>query len=250
MVLSYTEDFEVTWANPEDATEHWICQSFRFPDPKPLLNQEVITVFQERFLGSSGGRTIWVNGYSFIRLPSSAPLPAPEITERGTADVWFNDYQYRVRDTAERLRERDYDSMSNQDLAANLEALFKEMAEAFLYTAIIMANGNYAPTQALVRFCELEMGDEGPRLAAGLLQGFSNRTADSGEKMSSLAQTAAEYPELAAALGQGTFDELDQFDGGQEFLRQFGEYLDEYGWRLQEWGDSTSQPGKRSLSWR
>ncbi len=235
MVLSYNDSFEVTWTNPEDAKEHWRSLVNRFPTALPYLNQEVLTLVWDKSFGPLGGRLTWANGYAFSRDESAMPTLPEEVRTKEVGDVWFNDYQVRIRDMAEDHRSRQYDSLPTEDLAIELSNLCEETAKGFLYTMRVVAGMN-APTYELVRFCEHELGQADPGLTAVLLQGFSNRSTSAAEGLADLADFAALHPELEDALGEGSFVGLEWLDGGPEFLKLLGEYLDEYGWRLENWG--------------
>lgn len=88
MVQSFTDDFQVTWANPSDAQVAWIHAPMHFPDPLPALAGEVLAgeVLVGVYEGFMNARTTFVNGYAFSTPPSPRP-PTPEIMRRGIMDV-------------------------------------------------------------------------------------------------------------------------------------------------------------------
>ncbi len=231
MVSSYNDDFEVTWRDPEDAKLTW--KRFARPDePLPLLVQDILRIQQEE---NSGQQPIWINGYAFVRFPLPPPrTPPQEVVEQGISAIWFNEYQPRVRDTASNLRNANDESLPVEELAANLEGLSREMAQAFASTVLVVGS-MWAPTEALIGFCEQQLGEEGPRLAATVLQGYTNESAAASMALGELAEVAGRTPEVSDALRQGRFDNLKRLNGGAEFQERLDAFLDEYGWRAEGW---------------
>jgi hypothetical protein len=128
VVLDYNDDFEVTWRDPEDGGLSWSYDAVHFPTPFPLLSQDIASLA----FGEFGTRIAWVNGYPF-RVFRLRP-PAPELAERGFADVWFNDYLHRLRTVSESLAGADYESLPAEELAANLETYISQYGQAWYYT--------------------------------------------------------------------------------------------------------------------
>lgn len=170
-----------------------------------------------------------VNGYVFVREWTPPPSP-PEVQARGSRDVFENEYVPRIRAACERIRGRDYDAMSAAELADRLEDILWDYVKAFQLTMLVIA-GVLGPTLELLAFCEREMGSEGPRLVASLLQGYQNETAAAGVGLAELAELAARHPEVAECLRSGRYDEIDSAAGGSEFMAAFRSFLGEYGWR-------------------
>jgi phosphohistidine swiveling domain-containing protein len=80
------------------------------------------------------------------------------------------------------------------------------------------------------------LGPGGPNLAASLLQGYENESASGGAGLGELAEAAAERPAVAEALRQGRYDSIATVEGGPEFMAQFRQFIDKYGWRPDSWG--------------
>ncbi len=91
----------------------------------------------------------------------------------------------------------------------------------------------WAPTEALIGFCEQQLGEEGLRLAATVLQGYTNESAAASMALGELAEVAGRTPEVSDALRQGRFDNLKRLNGGAEFQERLDAFLDEYGWRAE-----------------
>jgi pyruvate,water dikinase len=147
----------------------------------------------------------------------------------------MNDYMPRVQETCARVRSRDYEAMSLQELGDAVDGIVEEAVKAFGYT-MKPISAFMGPSFALVQFLENELGPEGPRIAATLLQGFENGTAAAGAALSHMAMEAAARPAVANALRQGEFDSLEEVEGGAEFMTMLKSYLDDFGWRVDSWG--------------
>jgi len=230
VVLSYTDDFEVTWANPARAKESWVHDRLHAPWAQPPLTQ---ALFERIMAVAFGVPTVFVNSYGFMR--DFGPPPAtPEVEARGPIPIWDQDFEPHVRLACLEMRGRDYESLSTVQLAERLPQYFEETAEVFRYTTIVIF-AFMRPTAALINFLEAEMGDEGGLLAARLLQGFENESTTAGVGLAELTQMAAASPALSDALRNGRFDSIDGLEGGREFLDRLHAYVSEVGWRADSW---------------
>jgi hypothetical protein len=231
MVSSFTKDFSVTWENPADGELTWLFDPMHLPAPMcPLVGD-----FWSRMFGRyMGARMVYVNGYGYSTTPTPLP-PSPEILARGVFDVWTKDYLPRISETCARIRTTNYEGMSLGELGDAIEGIMVAAVTAFGYT-MRPITGFMGPTFGFVEFLQTELGPDGPRLAATLLQGFENGTAAAGAGLSQLAEDAAKRPAVADALRQGRFDSIESVDGGAEFMARFHSYLDNYGWRVDSWG--------------
>jgi len=230
MVLSYTDDFEVVWEDPENANRSWVLDRLHCPWPLPPMSQAMY----ERLLAIAFGvPVVYVNGYAF-GLDFGPPPPTPEVEARGPVAIWQDAFQPRVREHCLTMRTRDYESMSAQDLFSALPRYFDETAEAFRYTTIVIF-AFLRPTSALISFLEAELGDEAGPLAARLLQGFENETTAAGLGLGEITRLAASLPEVAEALKAGRYADLESVRDGPQFLARMRAYLDEFGWRSDSW---------------
>jgi rifampicin phosphotransferase len=230
MVLSYNDDFEVVWEDPPRATESWVFDRLHAPWAQPPLTQ---AIYERIMTIAFGVPTVFVNSYAFMR-DFGPPLATPEVEVRGPIPIWEEEFEPRIRAACGEMRSRDYDSMDARQLAAELRQFFDETAEAFRYTTIVIF-AFLRPTSALIRFLEGELGDEGGRLAARLIQGFDNETTAAGMALSELVDFAASQPQVAAALRNNDYAAAAAAPGGDEFLRRLRAYLAEYGWRADSW---------------
>jgi pyruvate,water dikinase len=231
MVQSFTEDFRVVWEDSADAQLHWNWDKMHWPRPVPPLG---LDVFKKLASEAFSARVIAVNGYLYMQ-GFTIPQPPPEVWERGVLSVWEGEYVPLIRAACERWRMADYDQISAVELADSLEDLMAQAGAALRYTMVV-AMAFAWPTHQLADFCEAELGPEGAQLVATMLQGFDNVSADAGAELGKLAESAASWPEVAAALREERYEELESVTGGAEFLRALRSYLDVYGWRAESWG--------------
>jgi len=230
LVLSYTDDFSVTWKDPARASESWVHDRLHAPWVQPPLTQ---ALFERIMAVAFGVPTVFVNNYGFMR--NFGPPPAtPEVEARGPIAIWKQDFEPHVRLACQEMRNRDYEALSTVQLAERLPQYFEETAEIFRYTTIVIF-AFMRPTAALITFLEAELGEEGGLLAARLLQGFENESTSAGRGLAQLTALAAASPALSEALRNGRFDTIPGLDGGPEFLQRLDEYVAEYGWRADSW---------------
>lgn len=233
--LEATDDFKVTWGDPADAELPWIWDEMHTPRPLTPMAQ---------LLGESsswqtfGARQAVVNGYPFMERPVGGGFPAPERSERGgrtASQIWREFYEPRVRGLFQAIRWRDYAAMSTPALAGLLDQLVDDYGRGQHYTMVplflLMLEAN-----RFIEFCEEQFGDDGETLAATMLQGVANESAEAGEGLAALAAMAAQSAELAAAIRDERYDDIERCAGGQQFMAGLTAYLDSYGWRAESWG--------------
>ena len=230
MVLSYTDDFSVTWKDPASANESWVHDRLHAPWVQPPLTQ---ALFERIMAIAFGVPTIFVNNYGFMR--NFGPPPAtPEVEARGPIPIWAEDFEPHVRLACQEMRDRDYEALSTVQLAERLPQYFEETAEVFRYTTILVF-AFLRPTAALITFLEAELGEEGGLLAARLLQGFENESTTAGKGLAELIELGGATTSLSDALRKGRFDIIPGLDGGPEFMARLNGYVAEYGWRADSW---------------
>lgn len=230
MVLSFNDDFEVTWREPADAENTWLLDSVHWPLAQPRLSQEILGIFVG--IGIEWD-VVWVNGYMYVRRLGPPP-PRPEVLERGPSDVWFKDYQALVCTMSDEIRDGDYEVMTSEELAAAIPELAAKAGEALLYTTVVVSEMWMGPN-ALIDFCERELGEDGASLAASMMQGSTNESSVAGEGLGELAADAAGHPEVADALRRGDFEAVLRLAETHPFRRQLDRYLSEYGGRVESW---------------
>ena len=230
MVRNFNDDFEVTWLDPADADNTWLLDSVHWPLAQPRLSADILSILVG--IGIAWDM-VWVNGYMYVRRLGPPP-PRQEVLDRGPSDIWFNDYQARVRVATNEIRDGDYAAMTTEQLAASIPEVAAKAGEALLHTTVVVSQMWAAPN-ALLDFCDREFGEDGPSLAGSIMQGFSNESSAAGEGMEEVAAEAGRDPEVAEALRQGDFDFVLDLPETHPFRRRLTEYLAEYGGRLESW---------------
>jgi pyruvate,water dikinase len=230
MVATFNERFEVTWHDPEDAKAVWAIDRIHFAQPLAPLGYDLYEVVVRE---GWEARTAVANGYLFLKDFRPPPTPA-EVTEMGAQRIWREKYLPLVRELCEEIRSPDYEAMSAAEIAGLLPEVFHKSGLAFRYPTVI-ASSFMAPALQMAVFCQQVLGDEGPVLAATLLQGYDNVSAAAGAGLGELAAFAARHNDLAEALKAHRFDDLSPLPDGAEFRARLASFLDVYGWRADEW---------------
>jgi pyruvate,water dikinase len=230
MVLSFNDDFEVTWADPRRATESWVHDRLHAPWAMPPLTQ---ALFERIMAVAFDVPTVFVNNYGFMR-DFGPPATTPEVEARGPIPIWNEDFEPAVRAHCLEIRSRDYDSLDAEELADMLPSLFDATGRAFRYTTIVIF-AFMRPTAALIIYLESILGDEAGPLVARMLQGFENATTTADKALNALVEMAAANPPMASALKAGRLDQIGSMEGGQEFLSAVHDYTQRYGWREESW---------------
>ena len=230
MILNCTEDFQVTFENPEDANLCWHWDKMHNPRPVPPLAGDISartnhTVFKSR--------VVLLNGYAFNQ-GDEFPMPTPEVIKRGVLPMWEGEYIPRIREACERWRTTDYSAMDAAELYHRLDEMIDEAGEMFLLTMVVVMAFGF-PTNQFADFCESELGADGDQIAAAVLQGFENASAEAANGLGELAKLAGGMPEVSSTIIAGDYDRITELKGGLEFLSALQEYLDEYGWRAETW---------------
>jgi len=231
-----TDEFQVEWEDPADAELTWTWDQAHFPKPLSPVGEDILSSWAP----GMGPRRAVFNGYLYAAMPQGAqPGPpaglAPDST--GVREIWEREALPQIRELCGSIRNRDYEGMSAAELGHVLDELVGDAGKAFRLTFGTFM-GLVLAANALVDFCEEELGAEGAVHAVTMLQGFENESAASGAGLSRLAELAATQPEVATAIRESRFDDIGDADKGEVFLREMQRYLDEYGWRAVAWGDA------------
>ncbi len=245
MVLKSSDDFQIEWQDAADARLTWMWDQMHNPRPMCQVAQDVEAFWSERIFG---GRMVTVNGYGFRSFGapppppagSGAPPAAPAMPPSFAAvanplKIWEEENLPKIRQICSRIRAPDYEAMSAARLGTRLDELMGDSAEAMSLTFGALMSFGMA-TNVLVDFCERETGPDGAVRATTMIQGFENESSASGAGLSRLADVAAASPEVEAAIRAGRFDDIAKAAGGEAFLAELGQYLEDYGWRVDSWG--------------
>jgi pyruvate,water dikinase len=252
--ITVPDNFAFEWPDPAMEALTWRWDQMHHPHPVTPLTATL--EFPAAGEGSTRGfqalgmrvnfRIEALNGYGFNCMEQLEPgdgFPPPwwpEVEQQflarlpGLRQSWENDYLPEVMAFNERLRDHDYGGEPVDGLVAFLQetrAQRARMWDLHMQTVIPVMG-------AATRFaglCEQLLGAGGEQRAYLMLQGFENKTVESGKALWDLSRRAMALPgvakvieetpaaELAAAL-QGTAE-------GKTFWQELEGYLTAYGWR-------------------
>jgi phosphohistidine swiveling domain-containing protein len=232
MVVSFTDDFRVTWADPKDSELTWRSSKDHFPLPLSPLAQGILSELMYRMADT---RTAFINGYMYTFAAPARQDELPEIRERGGATAWLEDYEPRINRICSRIRGGHFDAMAMSELLEALDGFLNDTAEVCRYTMAVVPDFR-RPAFELLDYCDRELGPDAVPIAAALLQGTDNPSADSGSGLGALAEMAARSPDVARALVEGRFEVLRSLPEAADFLRNLDAFLEKYGWRAEDAG--------------
>lgn len=243
--------FPFRWGLPEHERLHWFRDRMHFPHPCTPLSASIdAPAFAEgvtagyRALGAPV--TVHVatpNGYWYLAPELDVPpdeLPRvreqavgrllPELTRQ--LERWEREYLPEVMRHNAAVRERDYAAMTGRQLAEHLDEL--RASRARMWDLHMRAVGPVmAAAGQFVNLYEQLFGADGG--AYVLMQGFPNKSVESGAKLWELSRRAAERPVVRDIIVRSpaarTVEELERVDEGRAFLAMLRSYLEEYGWR-------------------
>jgi pyruvate,water dikinase len=250
-------NFPIAWANPEEERLSWAQDRMHNPDPLPPLEEDF---WARVYVGAAKATKSYempvainarcFNTYAYMAV---APAVPPEQMEKQGALS-----EQRIKEAIGRLEELwtkewlpEIQShlawWSAFDLAgAPMPALLAHFAETLeraarlweLHFRIVL------PTyMAISQFDDLHrdlFGSDGAFSAFRLLQGFDNKTLETGREMWALSRKARSLPYARKVLSERAPDEvmkaLEETPEGRGFRDELRAYLDVYGQRGDKWG--------------
>ncbi len=243
--------FPFEWSRPEHQHLYWFRDRMHFPHPSTPLSASIdAPAFSEgttagyRALGAPVRVHVFTpNGYWYLAPELDVPIDdLPRVREDAIArmlpmltrqlELWEQEYLPEVVRHNAAIRDRDFGAMSDRDLAAYLDEL--RASRVRMWDLHMRAVGPVmAAAGQFVNVYEQVLGADGG--AYVLMQGFPNKSVESGAKLWELSRLADEQPAVRATiLDSPPSRALAQLEGsaeGRAFLAAFRAYLDEYGWR-------------------
>ncbi len=252
--LPIPTSFPVQWPDPAMESLYWTWDQVHFPHPVTPLTSSIETPsFTE---GASRGfqaisipltfRHFVANGYVYLCmefLEETTEFPPPwwprveaEFLRRlpVLTQTWEQEYLPEVQAANRRLLDFDYAGAGTPELLAFIDETRRLRARMWdlHMQAVIPVIG------AASRFAEVYeqlLGKPSGNEPYLLLQGFENKTVESGKALWNLSRRALAAPAVAKLIGETPLEELpDALHGsaeGRAFWRDFQCYLEEYGWR-------------------
>lgn len=249
------EHFPITWSRPELAELSWFQDLMHNPLPvTPLTGAIHATAF-------STGTTRAIKTLSmpvialhqavqnhYIYLAAEPFVGTPEEFEArfgemqailgglmpGFLERFYSEYVPRIVAYSDRNRDTNWDAMSLQELCAAVLALHDAAVELW----DIHMQINVPAMLAAFGFSEFLagiLGEDIERTGHLMLQGFPNKSIETGHAFWQLAQDArsdaALVDTLRTAPAEELRDRLSSFAAGRDFLTRWEAFLKEYGWR-------------------
>lgn len=252
--MSDTAAFAPEWNHPAEAEAFWFRDILHNPAPITPLNA---TLFQPSFeVGASAaisklsmpitGLNVGVHhGYVFL-----GPTPfmgTPEEMEARMAEMqrltvelgstiledWRNIFEPQVLEMANRHLAFDADAASTRQLAQQVAQLHDDMVKAW----DIHMRVNIPAMGAVFGFEEFlaaVLGEEAVGQSRLLLQGFDNKSIETGRAIWALSRWARSVAGLKDALMEARVRDGDvelSHAAAAEFASQWHDFLETYGWR-------------------
>jgi pyruvate,water dikinase len=253
-VISLPADFPVTWDPPEDEQRYWFWDQMHHPHAvTPMTSSLDGPAFAEGFGKACSAlympmRTmepktfncyLYYGGVAHDEGPDEAADRANRLQAEMMQRVprclrdWETVYLPEVMDLNGRLRDFPYSRATPRQLADIVdEALaIRTRAWELHFLAVMPAMG--AATE-FARVYEEALGQPAEQEHYRMLQGFPNKSVEAGQALYDIAQEfkSSEAAEIIlSAPSAEVFDRLESSSGGNGTARRLRSYLDEYGWR-------------------
>ena len=250
-----TPEFPIVWDDPEHEQASWFQDVMHNPLPITPLTA---TMFQPAFAEGAGrsmarlmlpitGLALSIqNGYVYLSpIPISFDVAVIEArlleTQRVTMELaptvlrdWRESFEPQVQERARRILDFDYDGSSAQQVARFVVERRSDLVDVW----DIHMRVNLPPMNAVFALEEViggALGAEGVTLSRQLLQGFDNKSVETGRALWDLSRwvrsdDALKSVVLASRVRNGAL-EIQPHPKSGEFETRLRTFLDEYGWR-------------------
>jgi len=238
---------------PEQVEGFWMWDKMHFPRPQTPLTQEVLLAAigdgfgeaMDEFAYPMGMRVRVVNYYGYDGfVPQDLKGESMEsriarFKETVTREAllvgkrWETEWMPAVIQEVESVRTRDYASMDDDELLSS----FEEARRLLLHWWYIHGWINLSVMAAswFADFYNEQLHPEDPTEPYQCLQGYETRSLDAGRGLWRLSRIVKESPALRRVFENTNAAKLperfEETDEGRTFLRDFGAYLEEFGWR-------------------
>jgi pyruvate,water dikinase len=262
-VLPTPPDFPMLWKNEAEQAGFWQQDRMHFPAPvTPMMNAFIEAMYEDGFNDAAAcydlpvrAHAIRVNTYHYMTV-APLMLPPAEVEALGKRSEqklgeamaqlqarWESEWLPAIQRHLAYFSTFDLRRASLAELVEHLDQTLARTRDLWkLHFQIVF------PAYMPISIFDDMVQDLFPSDAFGafrLLQGLDNRTVNSGEALWKLSRKALAMPEVRKVLEDHSAAEviplLRMFPAGQEFMRDFEIYLQEYGQRCDSW--DFSQPG-------
>ena len=230
-------EFPLHWENPAAANLTWRFDPMHTPDVTTPLSFDL---YMEPFIRGFGMlRLCQQNYYVYMHqpaMPPSAPGPVPLDAIHAGARRWREEIIPEVRAFDQHYLTTDFDSMSAEELAAELDRLADVRVRCGQLHTMATLPWWMGMMSLIETVRELTGGDD--LAALRLVQGYGNKSVEAGERLWQLSRLAESIPEardkllaLADAPADKQLAALAEKPAAQPFVEEFRSFLDEFGWR-------------------
>lgn len=250
--LPVPEDFPVVWEEPADAQRTWRLDRLHHPDPiapidfwffREIVCQGIISAapVYDRPMEFVPRR---INAYMYV---SAVPQPVPDGSD-GTSkltaaalrvrELWEDELLPEVEEHLRWWSSCDLASLSLDELLSHLDETI-ERAKRVWHLHFVVTSPAFTP---VVELADLygEVCDASDLDAFRLVQGFGNKTVETGRELWKLSRAAVASPDVARALDQGSpaavAEALEATDAGRAWLSDLRAFLDTFGQRSDTFG--------------
>ena len=245
-------NFPVTWEKPDDPKLLWTSDRMHFTEPMTALVYDVCVIFFEGFAATSRAYDYglqWncrrINTYIYYGMtPVLAPPEEMEARAKRSEDkvravmarlqeIWNTEYLPEIQRRLAEWEAFDLRAASMPQLRDHLESSLRHLARLSEIHFLIVLPAYAAASQFDDLYRDLFAGGafDGYRL----LQGFDNKTLETGRALWELSRRALASPPPRRVLEECAAAEvipaLEQSVEGRRFLADLRAYLDEYGQR-------------------
>src|SRR5574341_17113 len=237
MTQAETADFPVTWENSADEALTWRPDKMHSPDVATPLGFDLAT---RPFVGGFGTlKACYHNYYVFytrtVPPPEPGAMRAPNlgaVIEGGRR--WREEVLPEVQRFDRHYRETDFDAMSNEELARELDGLVRVRTRCGQLHTMATFPWWVGMEHLIETYRELTGGDD--LGAVRLVQGYGNKSVEAGVALWRLSRLAASIPAVRQAIqwdgtASGQIAALEKEPTAQPFLEAWTAFLDEFGWR-------------------
>jgi phosphohistidine swiveling domain-containing protein len=230
-------EFPLHWDNPADADLTWRFDPMHTPDVTTPLSFDL---YMEPFIRGFGMlRICQQNYYVFVHMPGAPPSPGGPIPVEAIyagGRRWRDEIIPEVRAFDDYYRLTDFDSLTDEQLAAEVERLVETRARCGQLHTMATMPWWMGMMNLINTNHELTGGDD--LAAVRLVQGYGNKSVEAGEGLWKLSRLAASVPEVEQTLislkeapAEKQLAALTEIPAAEPFLKQFRAFLDEFGWR-------------------
>jgi phosphohistidine swiveling domain-containing protein len=253
-------DFPIVWENPDDEQLFWTQDAMHFPDPVTMLEADVFirTLYRHGFTSAFEFYEIpirahprRINTYHYVAMvPLTASPEEMEATGKRSqerletvmyqlSDLWGEEFLPEIKQYLEYWDGFDLHGASIAELLSHLDETTNRLVRLWeIHFRVVLPMG-LAPSM-LEEFYKDLFGTEDTFEAYRLLQGFNNKTVESGQMLWQLSRKALDMLEVRKILEEKSAAEvpvaLEESAEGREFLAELRAYLDEYGHLGDKWG--------------